>query len=748
MLRDESSNHPVLPPKLQGLLLEVHAALTTEHSQVHEILQDLCDRLANAMAYPLVWAALANASGELEIQAAAGSLPDTRQLKGLTLQQVQGKRGEAHSYRCLRSGQTVQAKHAAGELPISLPPGSLLLVPLKAGNASLGVLAALRCRDDPFHETEQFLLGLIAGHTACTLKMLHRYHSATETANRLKLAAAVFDHALEGIFITDRDGTILAANPSACRITGYNERELLGQTPRLFRSGRQTPEFYAAFWRDLKLRGSWHGEIWNRRKNGDVFPEILSVSAIRDSSGEIVRFVALLVDISAQKSVEAQLHYKANHDELTGLSNRVQFNDYLGRALAHARRESFKLAVLFIDLDHFKYINDTLGHQMGDALLQVVAERIRGYLREEDLVARLGGDEFAVLLLGISDLQDAARVAKKLMAALTEPVVLDGNELSITASIGISVFPDDGDSMDDLLRRADNAMYSAKEVGRNTVRFYRSEMGTRSLERMSISSALQHALEREEFFLVYQPQIDFASSRVVGVEALLRWRRGEDVITPGRFIPIAEETSLITRIGEWVLRSACLQGRRWQEKGAGPWRLAINLSPRQFLEKGLLPALQETLASTGFPARQVELEITESLAMANVARTSQLLWSMKNLGVAIAIDDFGTGYSSLAYLGEYPFDTLKIDLSFVHGVGRNTRQESIIRTVIAMAGSLGLGLVAEGVETAQQQQFLLDNGCPVMQGYFLARPMPVEEFDLWLQRRNDDFSRPVQPAHS
>jgi diguanylate cyclase (GGDEF)-like protein/PAS domain S-box-containing protein len=726
-----------LPVQLHGLLLEVHAALTAEHGRSDQVLQDVCDRLAAVMGYPLVWAALVAAGGDLEILAAAGSLAEPRRLCGIVLPQPRSKRGEAQPFKCLASGQPLLVKQAVAELPIALPPGPLLLVPIKSPQASMGVIGALGRPDHPFPPVEQFLLELTAGHTACTLNMLQRCTSAAETANRLKLAATVFDHALEGIFITDPDARILAANPAACRITGYGERELLGQTPRLFRSGRQTPEFYAAFWQELKSRGCWHGEIWNRRKNGDVFPEILSVSAIRDSAGAIVQYVALLVDISAQKTVEAQLQYKAHHDELTGLSNRVQFKEYLARSLAHARRESFKLAVLFIDLDHFKYINDTLGHQMGDALLQAVAERIRGYLREEDLVARLGGDEFAVLLLGITHLQDAARVAKKLIDALTEPVALDNHELSITASIGIAVYPEDGDSMDDLLRRADNAMYSAKDLGRNTVQFYRSEMDTRSRERMSISNALQRALDRDEFFLVYQPQIDLRTDRVVGVEALLRWRHGDDVITPGRFIPVAEETSLIVRIGQWVLHTACLQGRRWQDSGAGSFRVAVNLSARQFLEKGLLSAIHGVLEVTGFPALQLELEITESLAMANVARTSQVLWSMKGMGVGISIDDFGTGYSSLAYLGEYPLDTLKIDLSFVHGIGRNPRQEAIIRAVIAMAGTLGLGLVAEGVETEQQLQFLQDNGCHVVQGYYLAQPMVAEDFGAWLLARGE-----------
>lgn len=720
---------------LHGLLLEVHTALTAEHGRSEQVLQDLCDRLAAGAGYPLVWAALATAGGDLEILAVAGSLPACEQLPGLIVPRSRGKRGESMLFKCLRSGETLQAKQAAAELPVSLPPGPLLLAPLKTSRAELGVIGAQRLDEQSFPATECHLLALVASHAACSLDMLQRCRDATETANRLRLAATVFDHALEGIFITDPDARILAANPSACRITGYGERELIGETPRLFRSGRQAPEFYAGFWRELKARGSWHGEIWNRRKNGDVFPEILSVSAIRNNSGEIVQYVALLVDISAQKAVEAQLQYKAHHDELTGLSNRVQFKEYLARTLAHARRESFKLAVLFIDLDHFKYINDTLGHQMGDTLLQVVAGRIREYLREEDLVARLGGDEFAVLLLGIGNLQDAARVAQKLIDALTLPVVLESHELSITASIGIAVFPDDGDSMDDLLRRADNAMYSAKDFGRNTVRFYRTEMDVRSRERMSISSALQHALEREEFFLVYQPQIDLRTNRVVGVEALLRWRQGEDIIPPGRFIPVAEETSLIVRIGQWALRTACLQGRRWRDGGTGDFRMAVNLSARQFLEKGLLSVIHSILEETGFPALQLELEITESLAMANLARTSQLLWSMKGMGVGISIDDFGTGYSSLAYLGEYPLDTLKIDLSFVHGIGRNPRQEAIIRAVIAMAETLGLGLVAEGVETQQQLQFLTDNGCHVVQGYYLARPMTAADFEAWLRAR-------------
>ena len=721
----------ILSPLHQALLLDFVTRCMRDDARAPAVMQDLCTLLHVGLGYRLVWLAVADEAGGLAVTAAAGAAAETAGLVGVTLQ-ARGRRGETQSHRCLRTGHRVTSRHAVAELPPPAQPGALAVLPLKSADRVDGVLGVLA---DPTHHTHHFardeleLLDRLASQAAFALRMLSRFGAADEAGAHQKLASAVFEYAMEGIFITDLDGRILAANPAACRITGYSEQELFGATPAILKSGRHDSAFYEAFWQALIEDGSWRGEIWNRRKSGEVYPELLCVSAIHSDEGRVVRYVALLVDISRQKAVEAQLERKANHDELTGLPNRGQFQGYLARVLARARREQGRLAVLFLDLDGFKYVNDTLGHSEGDVLIRTVADRLLHGLRSEDMVARLGGDEFAVVLPGISHLQDAATVARKLLELMSEPVALAHCEVHVTASVGIAVFPEDGDSVDLLLRRADNAMYNAKEMGCNTVQFYRPEMDARSGERFTIGSALKHALERDDLFLVYQPQIDVRCGRLVGVEALLRWRHQGEVISPARFIPIAEETGLIVAIGEWVLRTACAQGRAWLERGLHGLRMSVNLSARQFRERRLLGMIRAALDDSGFPAPQLDVEITETLAMGNAVATGHVLAALKDMGVGIAIDDFGTGYSSLAYLGQYPLDTLKIDLSFVQAIGRAPRVESIIRAVIAMARTLELKLIAEGAETAAQIDFLREAGCDVVQGYFLGEPMAAELFE-------------------
>jgi len=719
----------MLSPFHQSLLLELLTRCMCEDAQPQPVMDDLCAMLHDRLGYRLVWIAMVDDAGMLAVTAAAGPPAQTAALVGTALQRARGRRGETQSHRCLRTGARVMVRHAVAELPAPAGPGALAVLPLTSANRTDGVLGVLADPDHEFAADELELLDRVAQHAAFALTMLRRFAAASEALAHQKLAAAVFEYAMEGILITDLDGHILAVNPAACRITGYAREELVGATPAVLKSGRHEQAFYDDFWRTLHQNGNWRGEIWNRRKNGEVYPELLCVSAIHSDEGRVVRYVALLVDISRQKAIEAQLERKANHDELTGLPNRGQFQGYLGRLLARARRDHSRVAVLFLDLDGFKYINDTLGHDEGDVLIRTVAARLLGGLRSEDMVARLGGDEFTVVLPGIAHLQDAATVARKLLEALVEPVTLSGGEVHVTASVGIAVFPEDGDTAEILLRRADNAMYSAKDMGCNTVQFYRPEMDVRSGERFTIGSALKHAIERGDLFLAYQPQIDVRCGRMVGVEALLRWRHQGELVSPARFIPVAEETGLIVAIGEWVLRTACVQGRAWQARGLHGLRMSVNLSARQFRERRLLAMIGTVLDDTGFPAPQLDVEITESLAMGNAISTGHVLEALKQMGVGVAIDDFGTGYSSLAYLGQYPLDTLKIDQSFVQAIGREPRMESIIRAVIAMARTLGLNLVAEGAETEAQVNFLREAGCDVVQGFFLGEPMPSADFE-------------------
>ncbi|WP_168735152.1 bifunctional diguanylate cyclase/phosphodiesterase [Pseudothauera rhizosphaerae] len=718
-----------MPPRFQSLLLDIHARLLSAGTDHEEVLDGVVGLLARALGCPAAWIALADASGTLHIEAVGGTHPQLETLPGQALPHSKGLRGETLAYRCLRTGKTAQARDAVAELPITLPPGATAVLPLASGAAPHGVLGLRAAPGRSFRQGELAFLETVATHLAAVLALRARVAAADEALAHRHQAAAVFDSAMEGIFITDLNGRILAANPAACRITGYDAAEVLGATPALFKSGRHDQAFYEAFWASLRAYGCWRGEIWNRRKNGEIYPELLCVSAIHDDSGQAVRFVALLIDISEQKRIESELARKAYYDQLTGLPNRGLFEDYLAKVLARARREGSTVAVLFFDLDDFKYVNDTLGHDEGDRLIRTVAERLAACLRSEDMVARLGGDEFVVALPGIPHMHDAATVARKLLDSVCGPVALGTDEVYVSGCIGIALFPDDGDSPDLLLRCADNAMYGAKELGSNSMLFYRPEMHTRSGERFAIGSALKNALGANEFFLVYQPQFRAGAQRPVGVEALLRWRHNGEVITPDRFIPLSEEKGLIVEVGEWVLRTACTQGRLWHEQGFSDLRVAVNLSARQFRERTLVPMIYEVLEETGFPPAALEIEITESLTLSNANSAPNILGALKEMGVGIAIDDFGTGYSSLACLGRYPIDTLKIDLSFVQAIGRDPRVEAIICAIVAMAGTLGIALVAEGVETEAQRDFLLGRGCDVIQGYLVGKPMLPQEFD-------------------
>jgi diguanylate cyclase (GGDEF)-like protein/PAS domain S-box-containing protein len=565
-----------------------------------------------------------------------------------------------------------------------------------------------------------------AGHLLAALKDMTG--NLATTIGELQLAAAVFDSSLDAIVITDSQGTILKANAAATRVTGYSADELLGRNPRIFQSGRHDRAFYAELWRSVMQDGRWQGEIYNRRKNGEVFPELLSISVIRDERGAIGNYISIFIDISAQKEAERRLDYMAHYDGLTGLPNRDLFNDRLLVALAQAKRSSRPIAVLFIDLDHFKYVNDTFGHVTGDELLRAVAHRIQGSLREEDTLSRISGDEFTVLLQHFDTREGVGLVADKILSAMKLPFGIGEHELYISASIGISIYPEDGDHPGLLLNNSDTAMYHAKSDGRGGVRFFMSGMEGHSIKRLELERHLHHALEQEEFLLSYQPQFDLGSGRLTGVEALLRWQRPEvGLVSPQDFIPLAEETGLIVPIGEWVLRTACAQGCAWGRTGAGLLRVAVNISARQFGRVDFCEMVGTILYDTGFPPDCLELELTESLAMHHAEETVLTLKKLKALGVQISIDDFGTGYSSLSYLKRFPVDSLKIDKSFVDGIADDPNDAAIVIAIIAMAHSMGLGVIAEGVETEEQLDFLKLHLCNEVQGFLLGRPMPPEQ---------------------
>jgi diguanylate cyclase (GGDEF)-like protein/PAS domain S-box-containing protein len=552
--------------------------------------------------------------------------------------------------------------------------------------------------------------------------------------NEQRLAAQVFDNSREAIVITDADNRIITVNQAFTKITGYPPAEVQGQNPRILASGEHGSDFYAAMWQSITANGHWQGEIWNRRKSGEIYPEWLSISSVRDIRGNLTHYIAIFADISELKAADERIRFLAQHDALTGLPNRILLQDRLLQAMAIAQRDSEKIAILFIDLDHFKTINDSLGHHVGDRLLQEVAARLSGCVRAIDTVSRQGGDEFVIVLAQIRNPADAAHVAQKILTSVALPYDIDGLELHITPSIGIAVYPDDGRDSESLIKNADAALYHAKENGRNNYQYFTESLNTRAFERLSLENSLRRALERGEFRLHYQPLIDLTSGAIVGVEALIRWQHPDfGLVMPDRFIMVAEDTGLIVPIGEWVIQEACRQNNAWQKAGLPPIRVSVNLSALQFKQRNLDEVIARILAESGVSPGLLELELTESAIMNGTESTVETLRNFKTMGLRLSIDDFGTGYSSLSYLKRFPIDKLKIDRSFVRDVSTDPDDAAIASAIIAMAHSLRLKVIAEGVETKEQLDFLLREGCDGAQGYYYSKPLPAAEMEQFLR---------------
>lgn len=567
-----------------------------------------------------------------------------------------------------------------------------------------------------------------AGRVALTSGVASDITGQRQAAERLRQAAAVFTSTQEGVVITDLEGNVLTINPAFTAITEYPEAEVLGKNMRFLQSGRHNRSFYQALWQALRATGAWQGELWNRRKGGEIYPEWLNISTVRNERGEAVNYVGVFTDISRLKQSETQLEYLAHHDPLTRLPNRLLLLSRLNHVLERARRDETRGAVLFLDLDRFKNVNDSLGHPAGDELLQLAAQRMRGCLRETDTVARLGGDEFVVVLENLAEPENAAGVARALIDRLNAPFVLSsGQEVYIGGSLGISIFPDDGDDADRLIQYADAALYQAKGNGRGTYHFYTESLTASANERLGLETRLRRALDQGELVLHYQPLVSLAEGRIFGVEALVRWQNpDEGLISPDRFIPLAEETGLIVPLGEWVLRTAGARMQAWLEAGLPLDTLAVNFSPRQFQRGDLHERIRAILAQTGLPPRYLEVEITETALMAEGPESEAKLAALKALGVRIAIDDFGTGYSSLAYLKRFPIDKLKVDQGFMRGIPQDSSNMEIASAIIAMARNLKLEVLTEGVETEAQLAFLKRYGCDAAQGYLFSRPVAAE----------------------
>ena len=552
---------------------------------------------------------------------------------------------------------------------------------------------------------------------------------------QLRLAARVFDRAGEGIVVTDPKQKILTVNDAFTKVTGYTAEEVIGKGPSMLASGRHDKEFYQEMWEVLQAKGWWQGEIWNRRKAGEMYPEWLTINSVHDSEGKLTNYVGIFSDITVVKESQRRVEFLATHDELTGLPNRALFIDRMRQAIARSGRNNGIFAVLFVDLDNFKVVNDSLGHAAGDELLKVVAKLMRDCIRAADTVARFGGDEFA-LLVEETTAGEADMTARRIFEALSRSILIAGHAHFVSASIGISLYPADGADAETLLKSADSAMYQAKEAGKRTHQFFTNDLKEAADERLQLGNGLRRAVEEDELFLVYQPQVNLQTGKLVGMEALVRWQHPEKgLIMPGKFIPMAEKSGLIHHVGDWVADAACRQLASWVAQGYQVPRLSINVSAEQFRRPHLPATIQRLINHYNLDATLLTIELTETALMVDPEQCQRMLRDLKVLGVALSIDDFGTGFSSLSSLRRYPIDELKIDRSFIDELGSNPDDRAITRTILAMAETLGLSVVAEGIETQEQLDALHQMACPAGQGYLFAMPLSTEEMAARMTRR-------------
>jgi diguanylate cyclase (GGDEF)-like protein/PAS domain S-box-containing protein len=558
-----------------------------------------------------------------------------------------------------------------------------------------------------------------------------------EQDDELRKAAVVFEASSDAIMVLDADGLVRMVNTAFTKMTGFTENDIIGKSPRLLRGNRKDENRYDAMWQTVLKKGHWRGELWRRKKSGETYPEWTSVTAVKDSNDQVLEYVIIGSDMSDRKYAEDRILYQANFDQLTNLPNRNLFMDRLHQSLQRVQRDNTVLALLFIDLDRFKNINDSLGHSAGDKLLKKVSEEMRKAIRESDTIARFGGDEFAVILSPIYGPKNASRVAQALLEVLANPIDLDGYKAIIGASIGISLYPSDGTTEEELVKNADTAMYRAKESGRNNYQFFTDEMQQAAKDRLLMENDLRDAIDRQELSLVYQPQVDAKTNKLAGAEVLVRWQNSKrGMVSPADFIYLAEDTGLIVSIGEWVLRQACLQYGRWQRAGVAPPYLAINVSGRQFKMDGFSESVRKILEDTGLESEYVELELTESFLMDDQEFAINTLQELKSMGFQLSIDDFGTGYSSLSYLKKFPIDRLKIDRSFVVDIDTNEEDRAIVRAIIDLAHTLNISVIAEGVEEETQNTMLTRMGCDIIQGYYHSKPIDGVAFTLYLQKYN------------
>lgn len=565
--------------------------------------------------------------------------------------------------------------------------------------------------------------------------------------SELQKLSLVVEQNPAAVAILDRRGVIEYVNPKFCSALDYADEELFGRNLGQLLHASVNGEIYAQILAQAASGSTWSGELRYQRNNGGSFYAAATFNRIAGHDGKTQHIVALFEDISDRVAYREHVFQQANFDRLTALPNRALAADRLAQAINSADRHQRSLTVMLVGLDRFKMVNDSLGHDSGDALLIEAAQRLRSCVRDEDTVARFGGDEFLILLVNQRASSDATLVAHKILGSMAEPFFIDGREFNLTASIGLTVYPEDGATAGDLLRNADTALHIAKQQGQNSYHFFTAEMNRRALDRLNIETHLRHALERDELTLHYQPLISLENGSVVGMEALVRWRNDElNHPSPDTFIPIAEETGLIVPIGQWILREACRQAAAWQLEGHAPLRVAVNISAKQFVGGHIVHAVEQALQVSGLDASLLELEITERLLLTDAPQTQRTFERLKKLGVRLSLDDFGTGFSSLHYLRRYNFDVLKIDRSFIGDLEHKAEAAGLVKTIIAMAHSLGMEVIGEGIETAVQADFVRERDCHLGQGYFYTKPLPAQEFSNWLKKYSANDSSKDQAA--
>jgi diguanylate cyclase (GGDEF)-like protein/PAS domain S-box-containing protein len=587
-----------------------------------------------------------------------------------------------------------------------------------------------RLRDNSTFDSEIYYTRIIWNNEPVLMGMVQDITERKQREALIHRLSIAIEQSANIVLITDRQGVIQYVNPGIQLMTGYSIAETIGKTPRILKSGYHPPEFYAEMWATITSNNTWRGEFCNRHKDGRLIWGSTVITPITENR-EITHFVAIMTDTTLRKHHEQELYRQANFDELTGLPNRNFLIRQVRESIANTKHDCSKVILMLLDLDDFKTINDTMGHSVGDLLLQAVAERLQSFLSPDDMVARMGGDEFAIAPLHISEFKQAVRLASRVMHSFIEPFDLQGQEVFITASMGIAVFPEDGQEMEDLLRNADTAMYYSKSKERNSFKRYNSELNNKLQEKMQLTGLLRRALERNEFLLYFQPQQELATGRVLGFESLLRWQpQNGKMVYPDQFIPLLEETGLIVPVGEWVLRETCYQVKRWQESGIIIEHASVNISFRQFQRPDIVERILAIVEESGVNPTVLCMELTESIMIENFQENLTKLSTLRAAGIAISVDDFGTGYSSLAYLRQMQIHELKIDKSFILSLQENT---SLVKAILAMAQSLELRVVAEGVETEEQRNFLITYNCEVIQGYLLSQPLPMEQFEVFIR---------------